>query len=1145
MKGMKSKGMKIKGKKLTATLLIAVFILSTLAIAINVSAQEYFVVVDTELENVFLEIAPTATVALSTDEAHSGSYSVKITTVSTGADWSDWGGVEIRLDDGIALKDISTLSFWQKLSIISVADPLELDSSCVVLYIDYDGDGVFEYTDEDVMLLGANDLPDGDTTEWDEFDATTRGWWTGYPGGIGDIDYMHTTTFDTWKNEAAIKDKMVMSVVIGYCNLAQTLYIDDVELNGVIYPFEEAGDPVDVTVTGDGSISLPDADTTVTYTGAVAETITIEDLAEEDVDDAAFAATGNYIDVKLEEGTDIDELVIKVYYDDPEDIVGPEEDLIMYWYDENDWHACSDTGVIMAEDYIWAKIRADTSPSLSQMTGTVFGQGGEVNLNTTDGSVGTKVGVVGTGAIPLGRIRAYWDGLEDTDELTTDPAIVKADGTGGFAFSITVPEDVEGIHYIAVKDMESEISSILAFTIKPEIVLDPTTALAGDTITVDGTGFAKDEIITIRFDNVIMITILAEVKTNDIGSFDCKFDVPDGAADECVVKATDVSTNEDEATLTIGATITLDPAEGPSGTVVGITGIGFTNGEDVTVTFNGEPVYWEGAEVNDLLVAEGIFSGHFIVPTEVVGEYTVTAEDVSHSNIGTLDFEVTGTSVITLTPIIGAPDSDVIIEGVNFTAVEGTEVSVDFGTIYTEYVTFYTNDTGGFRETFDVPFLEVGEKTVKATDANGLEATEVYTIAIGIIILDESEGHTGTDVAVTAHGFDGTEFNVTFGDILVLMNDAPGVHTFTVPTVPVGEYTVTVEDETELMASETFTVNATTELTLTPETAPVGYVVSIVGDYFWPTSTIEVILYNTTDSWELGIDITITGDLIADADGTFEATFEVPEILALGDYLINATDPTTYPPDDEELINVLEFPFSVVEPYIDIHTVSTEYDPVDTVSFYVNSTFDYALEIDIDDSTGYPITTIYCPTTVWEKVGDYYVIPYSDASFVITSDAEIGIWNWTAYDVTTPSEPEEMANGTFTVGEPVGPEPDYPATPTNQESLDSLGSPKTDFVLGELVLAYAKVTNGGNEIRSMLVVFQWTDPQLTVLPPSYTIITDLAPGASSESAQSALLPTTGYATGTWTAEVYVLTTWIAQGGVVIGTPVYITIEVTN
>ncbi len=679
-----------------------------------------------------------------------------------------------------------------------------------------------------------------------------------------------------------------------------------------------------------------------------------------------------------------------------------------------------------------------------------FTIGGETYALEASGNVEDTITVSGTSTTPGGLIEVYWDSVKTWDGIA---GLLESDYAVGYDYSIdiTVPEGIVGDHYVIVKDVEAPATALATMITEPEIVLDPITALALDTITVEGTGFAEEAPISINFDGGdAETTVPALVETDALGSFSCTFDVPSGTTADGDVVASD-SVNSATETLSVGATIALDPAEGPSGAVVDISGIGFEPVDEITVTFDGGSVYWEGVAVTALVVnGEGIFSGQFIVPTKSVGEYTVTATD-EHATSGTSDFEVTGTTAITLTPIIGAPDSDVIIEGVNFTATADTEVTIDFGTIYTEYVTFYTNDTGGFREILTVPFLEVGTEDVTATDENGLEDTAVYTIAIGIIILDENEGHTGTDISVTAYGFTGTDYNVTFGNILVLLNDADGVHTFTVPTVPMGEYTVTVEDDLELMASETFTVNATTELTLDPETAPVGYVVSIVGDYFSPGSTIEVILYNSTNSWELGTDITIPGDLVADVDGTFEATFEVPAVLDLGDYLFNATDPTIYPPDDEKLINVLELPFSVVEPYIDIHTVSTAYEPEDTVSFYVNSTFDYDLTIDVDDPTGYPITTIDCPKTgdsVWVRIGDFYVVPYAVASFVLPGDAEIGTWNWTAFAAS-----EAVANGTFTVGvEPEEPEPE----------------PVTDITLSE----------GWNLVSLPLIP---TDPSVTVV----------------------------------------------------------------
>jgi len=137
-----------------------------------------------------------------------------------------------------------------------------------------------------------------------------------------------------------------------------------------------------LAVTGSGSIDAPSAGTTVTYEGADDDTITIEDLTEDEVGEVTFGAVGEYVDVQLEVGTDIDTLQIRVYYDDTGMESWEEDALIMYWYDGTDWCACSLTGVNTVEDYIWAIITDDTSPSLSQMTGTPFGPGGGLALDS-------------------------------------------------------------------------------------------------------------------------------------------------------------------------------------------------------------------------------------------------------------------------------------------------------------------------------------------------------------------------------------------------------------------------------------------------------------------------------------------------------------------------------------------------------------------------------------------------------------------------------------------------------------------------------------------------------------------------------------------------------------------------------------------
>ncbi len=122
-------------------------------------------------------------------------------------------------------------------------------------------------------------------------------------------------------------------------------------------------------------------------------------------------------------------------------------------------------------------------------------------------------------------------------------------------------------------------------------------------------------------------------------------------------------------------------------------------------------------------------------------------------------------------------------------------------------------------------------------------------------------------------------------------------------------------------------------------------------------------------------------------------------------------------------------------------------------------------------------------------------------------------------------------------------QPDLPAETTDQEPKDSSGVPKTSFVLGETVLASSTVTNTGPQTQSMVIIVQWTDPDLRALAPVFLIV-ELDAGDDFTYAPGLIIPTTGYATGTWTATIMVLTDWPANGGVTIGVPVTITITVS-
>jgi hypothetical protein len=122
--------------------------------------------------------------------------------------------------------------------------------------------------------------------------------------------------------------------------------------------------------------------------------------------------------------------------------------------------------------------------------------------------------------------------------------------------------------------------------------------------------------------------------------------------------------------------------------------------------------------------------------------------------------------------------------------------------------------------------------------------------------------------------------------------------------------------------------------------------------------------------------------------------------------------------------------------------------------------------------------------------------------------------------------------------------PIYPATVSKAKSLDAAGSPKTSFHLGETVIVSANISNVDTVSHSMLIAVQVKDPDGTVLPTQYVIVT-LAPGQSIAPALSSIIPSSGYRAGTWNVKIMVLSNWPAQGGVSIAEPVEITFTVTG
>jgi len=717
------------------------------------------------------------------------------------------------------------------------------------------------------------------------------------------------------------------------------------------------------------------------------------------------------------------------------DTGGDKKEVIYFfaWQDEN-----NNTKVDGGEwDYITFKVKPDIYP--------------------TSGNVGDEIVVGGWTNTTGGKVEVYWENQNPENKIGETYA--KSDKS--FTVTVTIPETVYGDYSIIVVDARTGgIPFIKTFSLLPEITLSPSTALQGDTVTVEGTGFAAEKEITLRMYNTTaagneawsttLTTSPTTVETDPNGSFSCTFKVPSKSEDKKVVsgsykiEANDGVAPVAVADLTISAAITLSPEEGPSGTVVTITGRGWKGmaGKEITVLVqNSTGLNMTCPVVSAIKIkTDGTFKGKFIVPTLDVGTYTInaTAKGIS----GTADFEVTGTTSISLTPDNGAPGTTVTIEGVNFTALADVEITIDFGP-KKEYATTTTNSTGGFLTAVTVPTLPVGKDyTIKAVDENGLNATATFRCVMTTLLVSPASGPTGTKVLLVggdltpAEGGVNKKFNATINGELLIRADGgdwpaeldpdgdirDNFYVY-IPTLPVGNYTITVMDEEGVTATTTFEVTKTTEIVLTPSSAPQGYNVTIELNYFTAPETenvtIDLRIYNVTAEGEVYWDRDLvtfvdkftsypdfkpipTGitEVESNETGSYKAWFIIPDDLALGDYYINATD---------EYGLTAEVSFHVVEPTVIVYTGADTYMPGDTVAFFAKCSLKYT-------GPEAPTLNIYTPSNfkysksldIDTKVGNYYT---GSTTLLLPTDSELGTWFW---NVTIG---EKTVNGTFTVVE--------------------------------------------------------------------------------------------------------------------------------
>ncbi len=274
-----------------------------------------------------------------------------------------------------------------------------------------------------------------------------------------------------------------------------------------------------------------------------------------------------------------------------------------------------DEDVVRGTYYVYVTMEgSDRIRAVAEFTVIAAG----ITIDETEGLVDTEVEITGFDFADREEITVEYDG----DEIPIEAGDDESDSDGDFKTIILIPESAAGEHTITVID-ESDNEAEVVFTVEPEITINPSSGTTGERATINGTGFADGEDVTIKFDGDEVAT--GDTSTN--GSFTIAFDIPAVGAGTYDVEAKDDDNNSASTEFAIASNISIGPVTSQSspgyvGMDVTISGMGFKPNSTITITYASTPVVFTTTST-----ADGSFSYTFEVPASEPGEHTVTATD--------------------------------------------------------------------------------------------------------------------------------------------------------------------------------------------------------------------------------------------------------------------------------------------------------------------------------------------------------------------------------------------------------------------------------------------------------------------------------------------------------------------------------------
>lgn len=351
------------------------------------------------------------------------------------------------------------------------------------------------------------------------------------------------------------------------------------------------------------------------------------------------------------------------------------------------------------------------------------------------------------------------------------------------------------------------------------IILSPSSGVPGDDVRVYGYNFTPSRYVDIYFDgNLVNLYVNGSykdsVKTDTNGDFQADFKVPSSYKGDHAVLATD-GINSDSKSFTVRPGLTVDPAKGPVGTNITVTGQGFGKDEQ-----NIHVRYYTGINYDTVLTniqadANGGWQKTFLVPSSAQGNHRIDAQgQISSATVVTdTTFQVTPT--ISLAQPSGSPGQNITMTGEGFYAGD-RYIKILFAGEEAQTKIIRADDNGYWQGNLQVPEMPIGTYTVTAGGDLTPEA-DVPSISFEIkpgLVLSPAGGHVGTLLTVNGYGFPINEnVNVMYdgSQIKTATTGSQGSFeiNFIVPKSLHGERPVTAEDAAGNSAAVNFTMEST------------------------------------------------------------------------------------------------------------------------------------------------------------------------------------------------------------------------------------------------------------------------------------------------------------------------------------------------